>query len=220
MRAQVARNRRILQIPGVLKKILVCDVNTVMFSVMFSSEFKYSLFSSAVVVAVLTYAIALIISTIGVPYAWTITAFVYIPLVFFYSFEISPLCAPMIPTLGNEILNFLDMIIPEKVSWPQPLQLTVGCVNNPDIPAADCIVTCEEIPFLYVDWIEPLAWGFCDISLSSCTAAATWLSDSSLMQGIDVLKKTTEALDRSAQVLRGKDEEMKTAFRICASLTS
>ena len=212
-----AIQRRMIQLPGVLKKVLVCDVNTVMFC----SEFRYSLFSSAVVVAVLTYAVALVLSTIGVPYVWTIAAFIYIPLVFFYSFGISPLCFPMIPTcLGDEILKFLDLIIPQKVSWPQPLQRTVGCVNNPDIPAADCIVTCEETPFLYMDWMEPLAWGLCDISLSSCTAVETWLSNSSLMQGIYVMKKTTEALDRSAQVIRSEDEEMKSAFRICASLTS
>jgi hypothetical protein len=213
----VAVRERMVLFPGVVKKFLVCDVNTVMYC----SEFRYSLFSSAVVVAVVTYITCLVLSTIGVPYVWTLAGFVYVPLVFFYSFGISPLCAPMIPTcLGNEILKFLDLIIPEKITWPQALQQTANCIDNPEISAGDCIVTCEEEPFLYVDWVEPLAWGFCDISLTACTAVERWLATSEFMPAIQQLKSLTEALQRSANVLSGTDEDMKTAFRLCASLTS
>ena len=212
-----AVRHKMMKIPGLVKKFMVCDINTVMFC----SEFRYSLFSSIVVVAALTYAVALILSTIGVPYVWTLVALLYMPLVFFYAFGISPFCTPMLPTcLGKEILTFLDLIIPQKISWPQPLQRTPNCIDNPEITASDCIVSCEAIPFVYKDWAEPLAWGMCDISLTACTVIQKWLAASSFLQGIDQLKSITEALDRSARVLQGTDEEMKTAFRLCAALES
>jgi len=200
-----------------LKNFMVCDINTVMFC----SEFKYSLFSSVVVVAVLLYVTAFVLSTMGIPYVWTMAAVLYGPLVLFYAFGISPFCAPMLPTcLGDEILKFIDLIIPQKISWPQPLQKTPNCVDNPEIPARDCIVACEEIPFVYADWTEPLAWGLCDISLTTCTSIEQWLAGSSFFQGIEQFKSITEALDRSARVLGGTDEAMKTSFRLCAALTS
>jgi hypothetical protein len=212
-----AVRHKMMQLPGLVKKFMVCDINTVMFC----SEFRYSLFSSVVVVAALTYTTALILSTIGVPYVWTLAALLYMPLVFFYAFGISPFCTPMLPTcLGKEILTFLDLIIPQKISWPQPLQRTPNCIDNPEISASDCIVACEAIPFVYKDWPEPLAWGMCDISLTACTALQKWFAASSFLQGIDQFKSITEALDRSARVLQGTDEEMKTAFRLCAALES
>jgi hypothetical protein len=39
------------------------------------------------------------------------------------------------------------------------------------------------------------------------------------VQGISTLKSLCEALDRSAIVLQGTDDDMKTAFRLCAALT-
>ena len=206
-----------LRVPDTLKSFLVCDVNTVMFC----SEFRYSLFSGAVVVAVLTFVVAVILRTIGIPYVWTITGALYIPLVFFYSFGVSPLCFPMIPScLGNEILEFLNMVIPDKLSWPQSLQKIPNCAEDASISASECIVTCEQVPFVYLDWTEPLAWVFCDVAIDACIATEKWLSASAWVQGISTLKSLSEALDRSAIVLQGTDDDMKTAFRLCAALTS
>jgi hypothetical protein len=206
-----------LRVPDTLKNFLVCDVNTVMFC----SEFRYSLFSGAVVVAVLTFVVAVILRTIGIPYVWTITGALYIPLVFFYSFGVSPLCFPMIPScLGNEILEFLNMVIPDKLSWPQSLQKIPNCAEDASISASECIVTCEQVPFVYLDWTEPLAWVFCDVAIDACIATEKWLSASAWVQGISTLKSLSEALDRSAIVLQGTDDDMKTAFRLCAALTS
>jgi hypothetical protein len=200
-----------------LKSFVVCDINTVMFC----SEFRYSLFSGAIVVAVLSFVVAVVLTTVGVPYVWTIAAALYIPLVFFYSFGISPLCFPMIPScLGDEILEFLKMIIPEKLSWPQSLQKIPNCVEDSSISASECIVTCEQIPFVYLDWTEPLAWAFCDVSIDACIATDKWLSASVWVQGIPTLKSLSDALGRSATVIQGTDDDMKTAFRMCAALTS
>ncbi|KAJ1465383.1 hypothetical protein T484DRAFT_1757455, partial [Baffinella frigidus] len=55
-------------IPDLVKRVVSCDID----SVMYCTKFRYSLFSSTIVVAVLLYAVGMVLSSFGIPYTWTV----------------------------------------------------------------------------------------------------------------------------------------------------
>jgi hypothetical protein len=204
--------------PNLVRKFAKCDVN----SVMQCSEFRFSFISSAVSVAVVLFTIALTLSSIGVPYAWTFIGLVYLPIVMFYSMGYSPFCAPMLPTcLGQEIIAALDGLIPVKISWPSALQAVPNCIENTNIPANECIVSCNAHPFSFRGWSEPIAWSICEISPSVCQDTYLWMREQSFAkdEGSTLFDLST-AFGRYSTIKTQNDPEQIVAYRVCAIFTA
>jgi hypothetical protein len=205
-------------IPDVVKRLIRCDIN----SVMFCSEFRYSLFSSAVIVAILLYIGGVVLASLGVPYVWTALALVYSPIVLFYSLGYSPLCAPMVPTcIGDEIITTFDLLLPARVNWPQPLQHSPNCIDNVNITASECIVSCSAHPFNFRGWCEGAAWTVCELNVDACIALHNWLRTQSFASTPDaILFDLSSALWRSHMILTQADADMVSAYRLCTVFTS
>ncbi|KAJ1466020.1 hypothetical protein T484DRAFT_1756981, partial [Baffinella frigidus] len=208
----------IASIPEVFKRIMRCNID----SVMFCSEFRYSLFSGAIVVAILLYIGGIILASLGIPYVWTGLAIIYVPVVLFYSLGYSPLCIPMIPTcIGDEIISTLDLLLPARVQWPQALQQSTNCIDNLNISTSRCVVSCSAHPFNFRGWYECAAWSLCELNIDACIGLHDWLRTKSFAATPDaILFDASSALWRSHMIIKQADVDTISAFRLCAMLTS
>jgi hypothetical protein len=204
-------------IPGAVKSFIKCDID----SVMYCTQFRYSMLSSAIVVAAILFLGGMIVSSMGVPYTWTAVGLMYAPIVLFYSLGYSPFCAPMIPTcVGQEIIATFDTLIPLKIELPVALQLKAGCIEDLTVPAQDCIASCSIHPFNFRGWSEPVAWTLCELSPSICITTHTWLMAQSFAQKNGILFDLSTALWRSHSIITFADEDTNMAYRICAISSS
>jgi hypothetical protein len=205
-------------VPDIAKRFMTCDIN----SVMFCSEFRYSLLSSGIVVATVLYIGGVIFSSIGVPFVWTAIGLIYVPTVLFYSLGYSPLCAPMIPTcIGDEIISMFDTMLPVRVQWPQALQQSANCIDNINITTSECIVSCSAHPFNFRGVSQGTAWVVCELNIDACISAHNWLQTQSFAATPDaILYDLSSALWRSHVVITQADADMVTAYRVCATFTS
>jgi hypothetical protein len=205
-------------VPSIVKRLIRCDIDTVMHC----TEFRYSLLSGGVVVGLLFYAGGTIVSSLGVPYAWTGIAIIYVPTVIFYSIGVSPFCIPMIPTcLGDEIIATFDFMIPTRVQWPQALQKSVNCIDNVNITASECLISCDAHPFNFHGWYENAAWIMCELNIDACKSAHNWLRTQSFADAPDaILHGLSSALWRSHMIIIQADTDMMSAYRFCAILSS
>ena len=228
------------QIPGTVADFLTCDVE----AIMFCSEHKVSLIASSIVVGSF---MLIIVTVVGFILPSTpinsIAVLLFVSATMYYSFGISPVCSPMIPTcLIKELIYTVDTIFPASVAIPRSFEKSVGCSNeyytlrdNNETQligynAADCIVSCSEPPFHFTDWYTNIAWYMCDIGIDtdSCVEARVWLQkeDNWLAYGLDIVfgpdttSNTLTALWRSVVVLQSQDASMITAYRWCSVLTS
>ena len=205
-------------IPGIVKRLMKCDMDTVMYC----SEFRYSLLSSAFIVATLLYIGGVLVASLGVPYVWTILALIYIPSVLFYSMGYSPMCVPLVPTcIGDEIISMFDTLIPTRINWPQSLQQSPNCIDNSNMTTSECIVSCSAHPFNFRGWYEGAAWTLCELNKDVCIAAHNWLQTQSFAAPPDgLLYDLSSALWRSHMVISQGDADLVTAYRVCAIFTS
>jgi hypothetical protein len=205
-------------LPDFIRRLFTCDIE----SVMYCTQFRYSLFSSAIVVAVLLYVTGIMLSSLGVPFTWTIIGLVYVQAVLFYSLGYSPFCAPLVPTcIGDEIIEMFNLLIPVRLYWPRALQRSVGCIEDANIPVSDCMVSCSTHPFNYVGWAEPIAWTVCELNLNVCRDMHLWLSTQSFASSPgSILHDASNALWRSHAILSYADTDSVAAFRVCAMFTS
>ncbi|KAJ1465921.1 hypothetical protein T484DRAFT_1757076 [Baffinella frigidus] len=208
----------VANIPSLVKRVLRCDID----SVMYCTEFRYSILSGGVVVAVFLYIVGIIISTLGVPYTWTVLAIIYVPIVLFYSLGYSPLCAPMIPTcIGEEIIEMFNVLLPTRVEWPQALQKSVNCIDNVNITASECLVSCSAHPLNFHGWYENAAWFVCELNIDACQSAHNWLRTQSFAATPDaILYDLSSAFWRSHMIITQADADMMNAYRFCAILSS
>ena len=205
-------------VPSALQRITTCDIDTVMQC----SAFRYSILSSAVVIGVIFYIAGVVFFSIGVPYTWFVVAFIYVPSVMFYSMGYSPFCFPLVPTcLGDEIISTFDTLLPVRVQWPHALQQSVNCMDNPNITASQCVVSCSAHPFNFRGWSEPVAWAVCELSSQACDTIYQWLRTQSFASTQDsLLYESTTALWRSHAIITQADNDTVTAYRMCAIFTS
>ena len=228
------------QIPGIFADFFTCNVE----AVMFCSEHKVSLIASSIVIGVF---MLLIVSLVGYVLPSTplnsIAVIFFVATTMYYSFGISPACAPMIPTcLIKELIYTVDTIFPVSVTIPKSFERSVGCANeyyslrdNNETQASlynidDCIVSCSDPPFHFTDWYTNVAWYMCDVGIDtdSCVAARVWLEQEdnwlayvlNIVFGTDTTSNTLTALWRSMVVLKSQDVSMITAYRWCSVLTS
>jgi hypothetical protein len=228
------------QLPGTVADFFTCDVE----AVMFCSQHKVSLIASSIVVAVF---MMLIVTIVGYILPSTplnsLAVLSFVTATMYYSFGISPVCAPMIPTcLIKELIYTVDTVFPASVTIPQSFEKSVGCANEyytlrdtnetqaSLYNTADCVVSCSEPPFHFTDWYSNIAWYMCDfgIDIDSCVAARVWLQEEDnwlayvldIVFGMETSSNTLTALWRSAVVLKSHDTSMITAYRWCSVLTS
>jgi hypothetical protein len=205
-------------IPGIIQGFVRCDID----SVMYCTEFRYSLVSTAIIIAAIFYVGGVVVASLGVPYTWTAIAMLYVPVVLHYSLGYSPLCAPMVPTcIGQEIISSIDLLLPVKIHWPEALQKSPGCIEDRTIQASDCILSCSAHPFSFRGWSEPVAWSICEVSISACDSMHRWLREQSFAKEKgSSLYDLSVALWRSHAILTQTTPDTVTAFRICSFFTS
>jgi hypothetical protein len=205
-------------VPDILYRFTRCDID----SVMLCTEFRYSLLSGSIVVAVLLYLVSIVVASLGVPYTWTVAAVLYLPIVLFYSLGYSPFCAPLIPTcLGEEIIRTFDTLLPQHIWWPNALQQSIGCMENSNISASDCVVSCNAHPFNFHGWVEPFAWSVCELNADACSTVYKWLRSQSFANAPGtILYDVSAVFWRSHTVITQADPDTVMAYRICAIFTS
>jgi hypothetical protein len=202
-------------VPDIMYDLLVCDID----AVMFCSRLRYSLLTGGVFVGVAMFIVALALSSVGVPYVWTLVGISYLPLVLFFCMGISPRCFPMVPTcLGDEVILMIDTAIPSKLVLPIALQTVPGCIDDANVTASTCVKSCGAYPFEFTDWDRPLAWGLCETGV--CANVQRALEDFPFTAPGEFLYPFKAALWRSQLILSNADPDVVAAHRWCALTNS
>lgn len=202
-------------LPEWIYDFFVCNVDTVMFC----SKLQYSLLTGGVFVLSAMFVLGMLASSVGIPFVWTGIAVAYLPVTLFFCLGVSPFCFPMVPTCFGELfIDLFDTIIPSRIHLPLALQTSPGCIDT-NVTGDLCVVPCSAAPFGFVGWQQPLAWSICEVGL--CPDFHNTVREWPLFHTDgDLFYEFTAALYRSNLILRDADEDVRTAFRYCASINS
>jgi hypothetical protein len=209
------------ELPGVVVRILRCDVE----AQMFCSEHHYSVFTASFIAVIALSIISMVFSVTGIPVVSTLLSLVgFTALVFFVAFGYSPSCAPLIPScLFQSMAEDINYWLPVNIIIPQSL-LRCRHDQTMSVPPASCIIKCEEEPFYFTDWTANFAWVLCEFSQSSCQGVQTYLSDTgntiSTIIGADASTVLVNALYRSQVILASGDLNVITGYKWCNAINS
>lgn len=173
-----------------VESLMYCELE----SVMFCSRDRMDMFVSFVYILFMCIVVSLLFNYLGV-YGLSIIMFMSLPLLtIWYSFGVSPRCAPMLPTcLIDDLLQSLKTIFPESLQVPSLL------INN---GTSTALKKCANIGF--ASWEDPLTFIWCDMGF--CEG----------LNNTDVLGISTWKFGDMQSAAKSVHAD---AYRICASVT-
>jgi len=134
---------------------------------------RRSLVWSALFLGLVFMGIAVLARVMGLPFVEYGLIVLFVPLLLYYVFEYNITCLPMVPTcIFDELLISFQVLLPDKIAWPNELQHWAGCLEGAPRPSgavmarpntSECLRSCTEWPFSYQSWEDNLAWAQCDL---------------------------------------------------------
>ena len=159
----------------------------------------------------------------------TFVAFMMAPLftwmVLYICYGYSLMCIPLVPTclfddFSMTVQQFLPniIVIPQSMIHDRPecVRQDSSFLKNATLRAysANCVISCEEAPFLYLDWRAVAAWAFAEVQIEQ------YAIDNLRYLPFIHQQKTKEILMFKQQQLASLDESLLTGNRFCVVLTS
>jgi hypothetical protein len=84
-----------------------------------------------------------------------------------FAYGVGPACFPMVPTcLLQDVILFVEHLLPVRIEWPNSLQTVPGCANNATLRAAgvgSCMKSCRKDPFYFNSWESSISWAICSL---------------------------------------------------------
>lgn len=105
----------------------------------------------------------------GLPLLGVASTVLYVPGVMWLCYGYSPTCLPLVPScLVRDVVETLQDVVPNYILLP-PSMLRPGCVMSKDdlFVHDDCIVPCDEPPFVFEDAGAVVAWLAAELRLVS-----------------------------------------------------
>lgn len=159
-------------------------------------------------------------SAVGIPFFATLAAPVFPILVAYVCYGYSLMCAPTVPTcLLQDVYETLADAFPKHITLEEPFFKSDACVRQyqaDNVVRSECLTTCTQPPWSYVEWHDPLAWLLAELGTSAQTLVLDVLSyvplydDTTLREAIAL--RATLARSGSAGVIMG--------HRLCAMASS
>lgn len=157
----------------ILKNSLVCDFEAVTFCRKESMPSRKNL----VVSFMISYGIYLGISflldatmiTGIIGPVWRIFGLaIFVPwMAFQMAYGVGPACFPMVPTcLLQDVMLFVQQLFPERITWPDSLQLHPGCASSGG--QQPCLRSCRSDPFYFTSWESSISWATCNWFVKDC----------------------------------------------------
>lgn len=86
------------------------------------------------------------------------------------AYGVGPACFPMVPTcLVQDIMLFVQAMLPVSIVWPNSLQIVPGCASNASLSSSSpCLKSCRSEPFYYTSWESSVAWATCNVLVKDC----------------------------------------------------
>ena len=144
---------------------------------------------------------------------------VFPALLFWSLYSVSPLCWPMVPLqFPADIVRAVEDTLRPFSGQPLPLLLRPNC-TSPKAP--NCVLTCQDPPFLMTSGLDVAAWWLCEWSTDTCSAAARTLSKSLGWAGLgNFVSSATYYADVLRYSSKYGDTDLSGVHRWCALLAS
>jgi hypothetical protein len=110
----------------------------------------------------------------GLPLLGVASTALYVPAVLWTCYGYSPACVPLVPTcLVRDLVDSLQQLIPSYIVLP-PSMLRPHCAMTETslLVHDDCIVPCDEPPFLFDDAAAVVAWAAAELGVVRWADAA------------------------------------------------
>ena len=195
-----------------LEAFLWCDID----SVQVCSNWRVKIMHSLILVSGMAIITSFILTRFQLGVAGSIIVLLFVPLVMFVSYRVSPFCAPMIPTcMADDVLSMLHEMFPKHLHIPSALlhtELGPHCLPRRQFYDATCIRSCRAASLGFDGWEAVLAWWATE------TGTAAWVSDISSALSMLHSSKLERTLALKQQVYAHADTDLIMANRMCAVL--
>lgn len=169
-------NRDALTAGNLVRNTLVCDFEAVTFchkggtrrNLIVSFILAYAFYTLVLVILDAT-----TFTSFLSPVWRTVVFVVVVPgLAFQLAYGVGPSCFPMIPTcLLEDVVLYIQGMLPIKLVWPNSLQVTPGCLGNATslYGKQQCLRSCRGGPFYFRSWESSLSWAVCGLAAADPT---------------------------------------------------
>ena len=191
------------------------------------SKWRAHVLVATMVVAVYFIGVYIVCAAIGLSMPVLLAAVVLPYVVLYLSYGYAPLCFPAIPIcLYDDIVYSLQLLLPKHILLPSVLYKSELCASTAQAVRGaarvdpDCLRTCTDEPFAFLEWYDVLSWCLLEVGLEGRLVQLVrqpFLSAVLSQQRIDDIQL---AVEFHARVYDATDADLMMVNRICTLVSS
>jgi hypothetical protein len=186
------------------------------------SKWRVHVLVASLVVAIYFVGVYIVCAAIGLSMPVILAAVVLPSVVLYMSYGYAPLCFPAIPVcLYDDIVYSLQQMVPKNIRLPTVLYKSQQCASAAAVRVdAECLRTCTDEPFSYLEWYDVLSWCLLEVGLDGRLVELVRQPFMSVVMSQQRQDEIQEAVAFHARVYHTSDTDLITINRMCALVSS
>jgi hypothetical protein len=186
------------------------------------SKWRAHVLVASLVVAVYFVGVYILCAAIGLSMPVILAAVVLPSVVLYMSYGYAPLCFPAIPIcLYDDLVYSLQQMVPKNIRLPNVLYKSQQCASAAALRVdAECLRTCTDEPFSYLEWYDVLSWCLLEVGLDGRLVELVRQPFMSVVLSQQRQDEIQEAVAFHARVYHTSDKDLITINRVCALVSS
>jgi hypothetical protein len=187
------------------------------------SKWHRHIVPATVVVAVYYFCAYTLGAAVGLSLPILLVATVLPSIVMYMSYGYAPLCFPAVPVcLYDDLVYSVRLLVPKNIALPSVMFRSEECAASAlsgSGLSANCLRTCTDEPFAFLEWYDVLAWWSLEIGAEESLAQLAQQPLVVILLGQGGQQDVLEALVFHARVYDSSDAALSATKRACAVLS-
>jgi hypothetical protein len=186
------------------------------------SKWRVHVLVASLVVVIYYVGVYIVCAAIGLSMPVLLAAVVIPSIVLYISYGYAPLCFPAIPIcLYDDLVYSIQQLVPKHIRLPAVLYKSEQCASAAALRVdANCLRTCTDEPFSYLEWYDVLSWCLLEVRLDGRLVELVRQPFVAVVMSQQRQDEILEAVAFHARVYDTSDAELITTNRLCALVSA